>query len=157
MLAQQAERQLWVGQRRQQPARTRQRDERMNRSKDVASIEATLDSLPEDDRSRVPLLLTLLLLDGHDLHEDIVFDLGLLGDPTAIPAIAKVAEAPPTYIAAAGEWTLHPFQRKCAYALARIGTPESRQVLEHFAAQGDSALSEYGKEGLGKWPMPYSP
>jgi HEAT repeat protein len=129
----------------------------MNRSKDVASIEATLDSLPEDDRSRVPLLLTLLLLDGHDLHEDIVFDLGLLGDPTAIPAIAKVAEAPPTYIAAAGEWTLHPFQRKCAYALARIGTPESRQVLEHFAAQGDSALSEYGKEGLGKWPMPYSP
>lgn len=127
----------------------------MTNAKDVSSIEATLNSLPEEDRSRVPLLLELLLLDGHDRHEDIVLDLGIFGDPAAIPAIAKVAEAPPSYIVDAGEWNLHPFQRKCAYALARIGTLESRQVLEHFAVQSDSALSEYGKEGLSNWPMPY--
>jgi hypothetical protein len=129
----------------------------MASSKDVASLEAKLDSLTENDRSRVPLLLELLMLDGHDRHEDIVFDLGIFGDSGAIPAIAKVVEEPPSYIAEAGQWTLHPFQRKCAYALARIGTLESRQVLEHLAGHADPALREYGNEGLSNWPMPYVP
>ena len=129
----------------------------MTNSKDVASLEAKLDSLPGDDRARVPLLLELLFLGGHDRHEDIVFDLGLFGDPVAIPAIAKVAEEPPSYIVEAGQWTLHPFQRKCAFALARIGTLESRQVLEHLAGHANPALREYGNEGLGNWPMPWTP
>lgn len=129
----------------------------MTSSEDVASLEAKLNSLPEYDKARVPLLLDLLVREGHDLHEDIVFDLGLLGDPAAIPAIAKVVEEPPSYIVEAGEWTCHPFQRKCAYALARIGTLESRQVLEHLVKHSDPVLREYGEEGLSHWPMPWTP
>lgn len=129
----------------------------MTSSEDVASLEAKLNSLPEYDKARVPLLLDLLVHEGHDLHEDIVFDLGLLGDPAAIPAIAKVVEEPPSYIVESGEWTCHPFQRKCAYALARIGTLESRQVLEHLAKHSDPVLREYGEEGLSHWPMPWTP
>lgn len=128
----------------------------MTNFKQVASLEAKLDSLPEDDRSRVPLLLDLLILDGHERHEDIVFDLGLLGDPAAIRALAEAAERPPSYIVEQGPWgNLHEFQRKCAFALARIGTLESREVLERLAAHADPYLSEYGKEGLTNWPMPF--
>ncbi|MDM0037638.1 hypothetical protein QTH89_14530 [Variovorax sp. J22G21] len=74
----------------------------MSNSKDVASLEAELDSLPEDDGSRVTLLIELLTLDGHERHEDIVLDLGIFGNSAAIPAIAKAAEEPPSYIVEGG-------------------------------------------------------
>lgn len=93
----------------------------MTSSKDVASLEAELNSLPEYDEARVPLLLKLLVLEGHDLHEDIVFDLGLLGDPAAIPAIAKVVEEPPSYIVEAGEGPVTHFN---ASALMRLHASE---------------------------------
>ncbi len=125
----------------------------MGSSVDVAALCAALDSLTEDDRSRVPLLIELLTLDGHERHEDIVFDLGLFGDPAAIPAIAEAAEKTFQYMV---RWqNLHEFQRKCAYALARIGTPESREVLEHLAQHAAPHLRKYGREGLSNWPMPF--
>lgn len=121
---------------------------------DVAALCTALDALADEDRSRVPLLIALLALDGHERHEDIVFDLGLFGDPIAIPAIAEAAEKTFEYMV---RWhNLHEFQRKCAYALARIGTPESRAVLEHLAQHADPHLREYGKESLNNWPMPFS-
>ncbi|MEX5832863.1 hypothetical protein AB3332_23065 [Ralstonia solanacearum] len=121
---------------------------------DVAALYTALDALAHEDRSRVPLLIALLALDGHERHEDIVFDLGLFGDPIAIPAIAEAAEKTFEYMV---RWqNLHEFQRKCAYALARIGTPESRAVLERLAQHADPHLREYGKEGLNNWPMPFS-
>ncbi|APF85635.1 hypothetical protein BCR16_01870 [Ralstonia solanacearum FJAT-1458] len=113
-----------------------------------------MDALAEDDRARVHLLIELLTIDGHERHEDIVFDLGLFGDPAATPAIAEAAEKTFEYMV---RWqNLHEFQRKCAYALARIGTPESRAVLEHLAQHADPHLRECGREGLSNWPMPLS-
>lgn len=127
----------------------------MSSSLDATALCASLDALAGDDSSRVPLMIQLLTLDGHERHEDIVFDLGLIGDPAAIPAIARAAETTFQYMV---RWqNLHEFQRKCAYALARIGTPESREVLEHLAQHSDSHLREYGREGLDKWPMPFVP
>lgn len=98
-------------------------------------------------------MIQLLTRDGHERDEDIVFELGLIEDPAAIPAIAKAAETTFQYMA---RWqNLHEFQRKCAYALARIGTPESRDVLEHLSQNSDPHLREYGQEGLEHWPMPF--
>lgn len=125
----------------------------MNSSLDATALCASLDALAEDDSSRVPLMIQLLTLDGHERHEDIVFDLGLIGAPAATPAIAKAAETTFQYMV---QWqSLHEFQRKCAYALARIATPESREALEHLAQHSDSHLREYGREGLDKWPVPF--
>ena len=102
--------------------------------------------------ARDPVSLSQLLLeDSHELHEDIVLELGLIGDPCAIDAIARAVRVPFGYLIA---WdNLHEFQRKCAYALARIGTPEARTALESLAAEADPFLKEYGEEGLQHWPL----
>jgi len=94
-----------------------------------------------------------LLEEGHDRHEDFVFELGLIGDPSAIPAISKAIKVQFSELV---KWNnLHEFQRKCAYALARIGTDASRDALEEIATSDDPFLREYGLEGLEHWPMPY--
>lgn len=108
----------------------------------------------KQDFSAAPLLALILLEDWHDSHEDIVFELGLIGNPTVVDAIASAASIKFRSLV---EWgNLPEFQRKCAYALARIGTDESKQALERMACSEDSYLQVVGKEGLSHWPMPYT-
>ena len=101
--------------------------------------------------SAVPVLAKLLLEDWHDSHEDIVFELGLLGDSRATESISLAAAIPREQLVRWGNY--REFQRKCAYALARIGTPESRAALEAFTRQSDSSLAQFGEEALQKWPL----
>ncbi|CAM3967535.1 hypothetical protein [Ectopseudomonas alcaliphila] len=104
-------------------------------------------------REGAPFLAEVLLEAWHESHEDIVFELGLIGEPSTTGAIAKAAVTTFEYLI---EWdNLQAFQRKCAYALARIGSLESRAALEALAKHADPHLSEYGKEGLEHWPLPY--
>ncbi|WP_166722617.1 MULTISPECIES: HEAT repeat domain-containing protein [Burkholderia] len=124
----------------------------MEGPKDVTELCAALNVFPTDE-ARLPLLIELLNLDGHERHEDIVLDLGLLGNPAAIPAIARAITTRFSYMDRWGN--LHEFQRKCAYALARIGTPESREVLEHLARHEDIYLRKCGEEALSHWPLPF--
>jgi hypothetical protein len=105
----------------------------------------------EDETTLVPLYSKLLLEDWHEMHEDIVFDLGLIGDPRPVESILKAATIPFGYLV---EWgNLQAFQRKCAYALARIATEESKEALKIFSQHSDPYIQEYGKEGLEKWPL----
>lgn len=122
----------------------------MNEGKSIDALCKALDTMPEGE-SRLSLLTELLVEEGHDRHEDIVFELGLLGNPAAVPAITKAVTIPFSELVKWGN--LQEFQRKCAYALARIGTPEARSVLEQLAQNADPHLREYGEEGLGKWPL----
>lgn len=124
---------------------------------DTKDVDALRDAVTHvSTRAAAPLLARLLTEDWHDSHEDIVFELGLIGDVCAIQPIAAVVAMPPDDIARGGEWgSLHEFQRKCAYALARIGTPESRSALEVLAESADPHLRSYGEEGLEHWPIPY--
>ena len=120
-------------------------------SKDMQALWNAIARVPK--REGAPILARALPEDWHEAHEDIVFELGLIGDPCAIDYIAKAVVIPFAYLV---EWgNLHEFQRKCAYALARIGTPESRRALEAMAHHSDPHLQEYGKEGLEHWPLPY--
>jgi len=119
-------------------------------SRDIEALHKALVEL-EDRPSSVPVLARLLVENWHELHEDIVFELGLIGDPRAVEAIAKAITIPFNYLI---NWNnLHEFQRKCAYALARIGSADSRAALELLAAHSDPYLREYGQEGLENWPL----
>lgn len=105
------------------------------------------------DFAAAPLLAHILMEDWHDSHEDIVFELGLIGNPSVVGAIANAAKM---RFSSLVEWgNLHEFQRKCAYALARIGTDESRTALEEMVHSEDDYLRQVGEEGLSHWPMPY--
>jgi HEAT repeat protein len=119
------------------------------RAKDGAALRQALST----EQVPAPVLVRLLLEDWHDLHEDIVVELGLLGEPSAVGAILKAISIPFGHLV---EWgNLHEFQRKCAYALARIGTEESREALEMLARSTDPYIRQYGEECLPKWPLPY--
>ena len=98
------------------------------------------------------VLMRLLLENWHDLHEDLVFELGLLGDPSAVEVIQKAVYIRFEHLVQWGN--LHEFQRKCTYALARIGTEESRAALEALARSTDPSVRKYGEECLQKWPLP---
>jgi len=108
-------------------------------------------SLMNEQKHLVPILNQILLEDWHDSHEDIVFELGLMEDNSSTNQIALAATIPFQHLV---EWNnLHEFQRKCAYALARIGTEESRNALNTLSQSSDTYLREYGLEGLQKWPL----
>jgi hypothetical protein len=91
----------------------------------------------------------LLLEDWHDVHEDIVFSIGLDGDESAVDVIAQAVNIPFQHLIRWGN--LHEFQRKCAFALLGIGTPSARSALEVMASSADPFLRQYGEEGLSKW------
>lgn len=120
------------------------------RAKDSAALR---DAFTGDTQVPVSVLCELLLEPWHDLHEDIVFELGLTGDAAAIDAIRSAASIPFESLVQWGN--LPEFQRKCAYALARIAGEESRQALELLAESNDSQLRGYALEGLAHWPLPY--
>ena len=119
------------------------------RAKDGAALRHALSGT----QVPAPVLVRLLLEDWHDLHEDIVFNLGLIGEPSAVGAILEAINIPFGNLI---EWgNLHEFQRKCAYALARIGTEESRNALETLTRSTDPFIRQYGEECLPMWPLPY--
>ncbi|RAN44240.1 hypothetical protein RB25_20505 [Herbaspirillum rubrisubalbicans] len=119
---------------------------------EIQKLIDTLASTPNGPE-REAILTALLVQDGHGLHEDIVFELGLIGASNAVPAISKAVVIPFQELVRWGN--LHEFQRKCAYALARIGTEESREALVVMTQRPDEYLRQYGEEGLSHWPMPY--
>lgn len=110
-------------------------------------------NMVNQDFKAAPLLAKILLEDWHDSHEDIVFELGLIGNPTVVGAIASAAKT--KFISLVEYGNLHEFQRKCAYALARIDTDESRMALEDMILSDDEYLRKVGAEGLAHWPIPY--
>jgi HEAT repeat protein len=103
----------------------------------------------EDCCEAVPMLAEQLLVDWHESHEDIVFTLGVIGDPRAVEAISKAILI---HFESLVKWNnLREFQRKCAYALARIGTEASRAALVVLTEHPDVQLQEYANEGLEHW------
>ncbi|MBS0309385.1 MAG: HEAT repeat domain-containing protein [Proteobacteria bacterium] len=120
-------------------------------SKDIEALWQALAQLPK--REGAPYLAEALLANWHESHEDIVFELGLIGDSRTSKSVAQAAQTTFDYMVSWG--TLQEFQRKCAYALARIGSEESREALQALTKHSDPNLREYGEEGLQHWPLPY--
>ena len=63
-------------------------------ARDPLAIESAIASLGPEDSQNCPLLIQLLTEKWHQRHEDIVHLLQQWKDPSAIPALHKVALAP---------------------------------------------------------------
>ena len=113
---------------------------------------ALRDALYPIERVSGSTLGRLLLEEWHDSQEDIVFELGQRRARDAVRIIEKAA-ATPFQLLDDGADGLSQFKRKCAYALAYIGTEESRLALERFVSSDDPDLREFGGECLPKWPI----
>lgn len=119
-------------------------------NKDSDALREAVSNLKREYEA-APLLAHILLADWHDSHEDIVFELGLIGHPNTTKFIAKAAAM---HFAHLGQWNnVQEFQRKYAYALARIGTDESKAALRLLNLGSDPALRQFAQEGLRHWPL----
>ena len=88
----------------------------------------------------------LLRLDWHHCHDQIVSNYQWMSNPITVEILYETALNdnidPMDY---------KPIARKCTWALADIGTPESKQKLEQLAKCGDSRIEEYSKKRLKSW------
>ncbi|NHZ99417.1 hypothetical protein [Massilia sp. CCM 8734] len=103
------------------------------------------------DPSVAPMLSKLLLEPWHFSHEEMVFDLAELAHPHTVTPIFQAANTYLDYLVNSDNQ--HSFQRKCAFALAGIGTIGSRLALEELAESTDQMLRKYARECLRRWKL----
>ncbi len=94
-----------------------------------------------DQEQKVDIFNNLLVMRGHELHQEVTREIQLLRSPASVPYIRRVLEdgfqmfeytcSEPGVIA---KWFSH--------ALADINTPESIAVIEEFAKSGEPEVAE---------------
>lgn len=94
-----------------------------------------------DPEERAGILNSLLVMPGHELHQEIARQIQRLRSPSSVPYIRRVLEddfrmldytsSDPGVIA---KWFSH--------ALAKINTPESIALIKEYAASGNSEVAE---------------
>lgn len=89
------------------------------------------------DPSSLDLLNALALESWHKRHEDIVFELGKIKDPSSVPVLAQTAVANHKYLENDEAFALG---SKSIYALRNIGTPEAVEVLAGLARSPNEIL-----------------
>jgi hypothetical protein len=96
----------------------------------------------------VPYLVELIEADWHNRHEDIAQCLQHLKDNRATPALRRTALRKFGYLDEDNSYSL---ARKCTWALADIGTEESRSALEEIARFDDEIIAGYALRRLERW------
>jgi hypothetical protein len=93
-------------------------------------------------------LIILVEAPWHSRHEDIARALQQLRSPVAVDALERTAHAVHEYLAYDDSFAL---ARKCAWALADIGTPEAKRALRRLAACDNSIIASYAQKRLTNW------
>jgi hypothetical protein len=96
----------------------------------------------------VPFLVQLLEVECHFRHEDIARLLQMAKDNRATRSLLRTAQRKFEYLSYDNSYAL---ARKCTWALADIGTSESKDALLELASSGDSIIAEYAKRRIDKW------
>lgn len=123
-------------------------------SQDAESLE---DWLFEGDEPLKPsdalAMADALLGDWHELHEDLTSELQRLRDPQTADALFRAATAAYPY----RHWDDgHAVARKCTWALADIGTPETKRMLTELAKHSNEVLAGYATKRLERWEQELS-
>jgi len=111
--------------------------------------EAVNESLSIDNPEDVtPYLVQLLESPWHFGHEDITLVLQRIGDPRATEVLLKTATRKFEYLEYDDSKSL---SRKCTWALADIGTKESKEALKVLAKKQDNEIAEFAQKRLDNW------
>lgn len=102
----------------------------------------------QSDPVFVPYLIELIEANWHKRHEDIAGCLQHSKDNRATPALLRTAMRKFDYLEYDNSYSL---ARKCTWALADIGTKESRAALEHISRAGDETIAGYAVRRLERW------
>lgn len=94
-----------------------------------------------DQEAKADILNNLLLMPGHQLHQEITREIQRMRSPSSIPHIRQVLERRLDFLqytnseqSTIAKWFSH--------ALASIGTPEAIQLIKEFAQCDDIGIAE---------------
>jgi tetratricopeptide (TPR) repeat protein len=120
------------------------------KDKNGDEIESVLPKIDKNEKCKayVDVLIELLGCDWHSRHEDIALELQRIKDPRAIPILRQTAERKFEYLSYVDSQAL---ARKCIWALADIGTDDSKTALTEISCLSDKVISGYAKERLDCW------
>lgn len=96
----------------------------------------------------VPLLSEILGEEWHISHEDIVLFLQQLKDNRATPILLETAQRKFEYLSYDDSY---PLARKCTWALADIGTVDSKNALIELSTNKDLVIAGYAQKRLDNW------
>lgn len=117
---------------------------------DKALFEAMLQVFRDGPtRELVPTLCELVVEDWHEQHEDVVLVLQELRDARATEPLFRAATMRFDHL---DRWNnLREFQRKCAWALADIGSNDARAYLGELSRLDDEKLAGYAQRRVDRW------
>ncbi|MBK8169549.1 MAG: hypothetical protein IPK60_04300 [Sandaracinaceae bacterium] len=103
---------------------------------------------PEAQTELAALLNDALPLTWHTRHEDLVRAMQQLRDPSSATPLYNATLAQYEYLAHDSGDNL---ARKCIWALADIGTEQSRAYLTELAKHANAGIATYAQKRLDKW------
>ncbi|WP_345858491.1 hypothetical protein [Shewanella algae] len=117
-------------------------------SENSDDVEEALYADPVDDPKYIEVLIALLPLEWHKSHEDIARYLQLLKPVNAVPVLLNVAQKKFAYLEYDNSLAL---ARKCVWAIADIGTEQSKEALKSLSVCGDTDVEGYAIKRLQSW------
>lgn len=109
---------------------------------------AMADSV-ENQEVKADVLNNLLVMPGHELHQEVTMKIQILKSPSSVPYIQSILEGGFDFLAytcsedeVIAKWFSH--------ALAKIGTPEAIELIKEFAVSGNAGIAKEMNYRLGK-------
>ena len=95
----------------------------------------------EDPEVKADVLNGLLVMPGHELHQEVTMEIQRLKSPSSVPYIRSVLEGGFDFLAytssddeVIAKWFSH--------ALAKIGTPDAIEVIKEFSVADNAGIAE---------------
>jgi hypothetical protein len=103
----------------------------------------------ENPKVKADVLNDLLVMPGHELHQELTLEIQRLKSASSVPYIRSVLEGGFDFLAytcsedeVIAKWFSH--------ALAKIGTPEAIEVIKEFSVAGNAEIAKEMRYRLGK-------
>jgi len=119
-------------------------------SSNVQDMDIALEPLySESDLSEfIPVLISALRSENHFRHEDIVSLFQKAKDPRTCKVLFETSKKLLEHLNYDSTFGL---ARKCTWALADIGTIESKEFIKNISLTGNQIIAEYANKRIKNW------